>query len=607
LEIRRGQMLPLSTPFVGLLFAALFFASEISAQTCPAGRITHIFINNESVFDTSEMSDGDNLLWLYNFANWVHSQTDEDFLASELLFKEGDCLDEELLAESERLLRNLNFIAVALVFPVPQPDGTVHVVVNTRDEWTLQMSLRARFVEGFEFTGVDLQEENLLGRGIEVTGFWRQLREDKQAGASIRSERFMGTRLDAGIRGGETRVGPFFAQTFFYPFVGEVGRVAGLQIYSREEDLFSYVLEGDPNFTHIVLPFRDERAELTFARRFGETGHLTILGGGLSYESLEFTGLDSGVEAVRDKNFGNREVAPSQYQDIVTPQMNALKVGRLNLIFGQRFLRFTPRRGLDALRGVQDVATGVEAALILSKSLGILTPGGEDDLSDSFGRIRVFGGWAPGNFVFNSTVSLEARRVSESRFPSQQGWQDVFGEFDLLGYWKPDETSAHTLFGRISAGSGWNVGVPYQLTLGGSQGVRSYSVDRFSGGRRVLASFEERLFLGSPGGEALDLGVTVFGDVGRMWPGDVPFGQDSGWLASVGAGFRLGFPAGTRSVIRLDFATPANGPDAFSVITFRVSSAEILGLRFGFEDQQLARSRRSRIGRSILPNPASGR
>jgi hypothetical protein len=597
--------------FVAVLYALLFaappFASGASAQACPQGRISHIFINNESVFDTSEMSDGATLLWLYDFANWVHAQTDEDFLAAELLFAEGDCLDEELLAESERLLRNLNFIASAMVFPVPQEDGTVHVVVNTRDEWTLQISLRARFEEGFEFAGLDITEENLMGRGIGLTGFWRQRREDKQVGGSLRTERFLGTRLNASLRAGETRVGPFFAQSFFYPFVGEVGRLAGLQNFSRSEALFAYSVEADPTYTHVVIPFRDERAELTFAKRFGESGHLTVLGGGISYESLEFTGLDQGVEVVRNKNFAQREVAPVEYTARVAPQMKALKVGRINLMFGQRFLRFTPRRGLDALRGVQDVATGVDLALTLSKSVGVLTPGGDEDVNDAFGRIRVFGGWAPGGFVFNSTVNLEGRRVSESSGGVGPPWRDVLAEFDLLGYWKPDESSAHTVFGRVSTGSGWNVEIPYQLTLGGNQGVRGYSLDRFPGGRRFLASLEERLYLGSPGGDALDLGMTLFGDIGRVWAGKVPFGQDSGWLASVGAGLRLGFPAGTRSVIRIDVATPANGPDAFSALTFRVSSSEILGLRTAFEDAQIARSRRSRIGQSILPNPASGR
>lgn len=578
----------------------------MDAQSCPKGRIAHIFINNESVFDTSEMSDGADLLWLYNFANRIHSQTDEDFVAAELLFKEGDCLDDELLAESERLLRNLDFIAAAQVFPVQQPDGTVHVVVNTRDEWTLQFSLRMRFEEGFEFIGMDLTEENLLGRGIEITGFWRQRREDRRVGGSIRTERFLGTRLDAALRAGETRVGPFFAQSFFYPFVGEVGRSAGIQSYSRKEDLFAFALEGDPDFTHIVIPFRDERAEFTFARRTGSAGSLTVFGGGISYESLEFTGLGGGVEAVRDKNFGAREAAPVEFTRLVSPQMSALQVGRVNVIFGQRFLHFTPRRGLDALRGTQDVASGIEVASTISRSLGFLTPGGKGELKDSFGRTRVFGGWAPGNFVFNSTMSLEGRRVEESTVLAP-GWHDVLGEFDLFAYWKPHTTSPHTVFARVSAGSGWNVGVPYQLTLGGNRGVRGYALDRFPGGRRFLASLEERIYLGSPGGEALDLGITLFGDLGRMWAGDTPFGEDSGWLASVGAGLRLGFPAGTRSVIRIDVATPANGPDAFRGLTFRVSSSEILGLRRGFENPQLSRSRRSRIGRSILPNPASGR
>jgi len=154
--------------------------------------------------------------------------------------------------------------------------------------------------------------------------------------------------------------------------------------------------------------------------------------------------------------------------------------------------------------------------------------------------------------------------------PEASAWRDVLGEFDLVGYWRNHDTARHTLVGRLSASGGWETEVPFQLTLGGVQAVRGHSLDSFGGGRRVLASVEDRIYLGSPAGQAFDLGMTLFGDVGRMWAGDVPFGENTDWLASVGAGLRIGFPAGTRGVIRIDVATPANGPDAFGGLTFRV-------------------------------------
>jgi hypothetical protein len=581
-------------------------ASSVEGQECEHGLISDIFVNNQSVFDVSSLDEDDSWRWLYGFANWLHMQTKESFLAAELLFDVGDCLDERLLEESERLLRNHEFIAVAEVFPVTQPDGTIHVVVNTKDEWTLQFSLRTSLDDGLELNGLDLTEENLLGRGISLTGFFRQKREERQVGLALSTVRLFGTRWDASVRGGETRVGPFIGQAFTYPFVGEFGRVAVRQSYAREEDLFAYSLEDDPTFTHITQAFKDERAELTIAGRVGRAGKLTILGGGISYDELRFDELDRGLEAIVDKDFRNPVEAPQEYSAAVGPQLQDISIGRLNFILGQRNLTFRPRRGLDALRGVQDVATGFEAGLILGRSLGFLSPGETNSDDDLFTRLRLFGGMAPGRWVINGTVSFETRQVFDTD-RGEEGWRDQIGELDLYAYWQPPALSDHTFFARVSASAGWNNDVPFQLNLGGRDGVRGFSRDRYPGGKRFLASFEDRIYISSPGDQALDLGATIFADVGQMWGGGVPFGADSDWQAAIGAGLRLGFPSGTRGVVRLDLAMPVTGDDAFGNFTFRVTASELLGLFQGFEDEQLVRSRRSTIGVGILPNPAAGR
>ena len=57
----------------------------------------------------------------------------------------------------------------------------------------------------------------------------------------------------------------------------------------------------------------------------------------------------------------------------------------------------------------------------------------------------------------------------------------------------------------------------------------------------------------------MDLGMTAFVDVGSIWEGGVPFGADSGPLATAGAGLRIGFPGGTGGVVRIDVAFPLNG------------------------------------------------
>lgn len=580
-------------------------SAELLGQACESGRITSIFINGNPVFDTSGLDDGASFVWFYDFANSLHMQTDDDFVEGELLFEVGDCYDPLLASESERLLRQLDFIARADVFPVPQPDGSIHVVVDTQDEWTLQFSLRTRFDDGFEFNGVNITEENLLGKGIVAGAFYRTRREERDVGGGLRTARFFGTRWDAQLEAGKTRVGDFFQQSFVYPFVGEVGRYGAIQRYERREELFAYSLpEGGP-FTHTVLPIRVERAEFTVAGRLGHAGRLTVLGLGISRDELDFTSVDNGAEVVRNDDFSRPEPAPADIAEEVAPLTRETSSTRLNVILGQRNLRFERRSGLDAMRGVQDVPVGGEVTLTLGRTLGFLGANSQREDDDFFARVRLFGALAPGRWVFASAVSLESRRIFDD--PEENGWNDVIGELDLYTYWQPTLLPRHTFFGRLSGAGGWSMTVPFQLTLGGESALRGYDLDRLPGGRRLIATLEDRIYLGSPGSGRLDLGATVFADIGSVWHGDVPFGIDSGFRASVGAGLRVGFPGGTRQVMRLDIAFPVNGPDAFSGPIFRITASELLGLITGFEDGQLARGRRSRVGASLLPDPSTGR
>ena len=564
-------------------------AVDLEGQACPQGRISFIFINSHPVFDTTNLSNGKSFEWLFSFANWLHMETDEDVIRGELLFGVGDCYDPFLVAESERIIRQLDFIARVDLFAVRQDDGSVHIVVDTQDEWTLQLTARARFDEGFEFNGMDVAEENVLGRGVAARAFYRERREAREIGGAIETIHFMGTRWDARLLAGETRVGPFFQQAFVYPFVGEVGRYTATQLYSRREDGFAYSLPDGGPYTHIVTPFLRERAALTVGTRLGEAGRLTILGLGISRDDLNFTPFEAGPEAVRNRDFANGEPAPPELAAVTSGQTRGSAVTRLSIMLGRRNLHFERRAGLDALRGVQDVPVGGEVSLTLGRSIGFLASQAGREESDVLGRIRAFGSVTPGRWVLAAGLGFEVRRIFDG---PEQGWHDAIGEFDIYAYWQPAEAGRHTLFARFSGAAGWSMTTPFQVTLGGPFNLRGYGLDHAPGGRRVVGSFEDRIFLLSPGTGVFDLGATLFADIGSVWEGGAPFGADSGLGASVGAGLRVGFPAGTHGVIRIDLAAPVTGPDAFRKPVFRITAAELLGLLQGFQDPQLRRSSR---------------
>lgn len=593
-------------PLHTLTLLALLGTTSVTAlagQACPQGEVSVVLVTAHSYFETNDSTDVGALSWFYGMANWVHADTNEDFLRAELLLRVGDCYDEFLVEESARLLQQLGFIDRAEVTGAPQPDGSVDVVVETWNNWTLQFEPRFRLQEGFEFAGLDITERNLFGRGIVLGGFYRQNRELLNVGGRFETPHLLGTRWDARLQASRTRVGTAFQQGFFYPFIGEVGRKAAVQSFVQLEDQFSYSLPAGETYSNVVQPYGQQSSQITAAGRIGRPGRLTIFGGGLSREEWDYPRFPNGADVIRDEDFGNAKPAPPLITGILAPQLRDYSTTRVNLILAQRHLSFQRRERLDALRGAQDVAVGAEAALVVGRSIPLFGSSAVHEDSDFFGRVRLFAGLAPGNWVLASAISVEGRKIFGE---VENGWKDVLAEFDIYSYWRPSQNSRHTLFARISGAGGWSVTGPFQLTLGGVSGLRGYALDDHPGGRRLIASLEDRIYFASPRNGFIDLGMTAFVDVGSIWDAGVPFGADSGSLATGGAGLRIGFPGGTRGVTRIDVAFPLNGPDPFSAPTFRIS-AELLGLRRGVEDRQLRRSRRAGGGGGIIPDPSVAR
>lgn len=563
-------------------------------EACPAGRISNIFIDNHSIFDVDDLEEGNKLRWAYRLANALHVRTRQSFIRRELLVEEGDCLDPLLLNESGRILRRYGFIAHADVFAVAQADGTHHVVVDTQDEWTTKVDLGVSVDDGLRIEGLDLTEENLLGQGILAAVFLRQRRERRDVGARVEFPRLFGSRMDWQVGAGRTRVGSFIQEQLAYPFVGEVGRVALRQVYRRRDEIFPYSTGGAEDFSHVLLPLLDERVELSVAGRLGRPGNLTLFGLGISRETLEFGGFPQDLEIARDNDFGNPEPAPASAAALVERQTRPASTTRLNLLVGQRNLRFVRVRGLDPLDGEQDVELGTEIGLTLGRSVDVLSAEGLEPTDDLYTRLRIFAGHDPGTSYVFANLALEGRNLL-SGDAGDGGWRDVIAELDLYGYVRSRRMPGHTFFGRISAGGGWSLDTPFQLTLGGRSGVRGFHQEDYPGAKRILLSLEDRIFLGWPMPDLFDFGLSLFADAGRVWKGAVPYGADSDWKGTLGFGLRFGFPKGSRGVARLDLGFPLGGGNRAGPV-FRVTLYETLGLNTGFEDAQMRRSRRIAIG-----------
>lgn len=570
--------------FLAFLF---FFNTDLNAQSerpCATGPISFIFVDNHSIFDTTEPGLDKRFAWAYRLANSLHVRTRRQVIERELLFGPGDCFDQYLLDETERLLRNYSFISQVDIFGVPQPDGTYHVVVDTKDQWSTQVDLRVGVENGVQLEGFRLRETNFLGTGQEVGVFYVDRDVTRDYGVSFMTPQLAGTRWDLSGALGRTRAGTFAHEVVAYPFVAETGHWAARQSFRREDQFFDYVtLDSTRAETqHLLLPVREKLFDVGLGVRIGRRSNLTVLGAMISYEELTYPG---GPEVSGGDDFEERVPADSQAVAALRPQTQQIGAIRFGLLLGQRNIWWVKRRGFDSMRGQQDIPLGAEAGFAFSRSIPSLER--DDDLVANF---RVYAGLEYGDALFIGRLRADVRRDFDAIAASRE-WEDLYAESEFVNYWKPAELPRHTVFLRAATTAAWNTRTPFQLTLGGDRNLRGYREERFPGGQRVVLNVEDRIYFGWPWREVIDLGGTIFLDAGRMWPGDVPFGRDSGWRTTAGIGLRGSFPAGSRSSFRLDIAAPTAG---FKTSNFRFifSASELLGINGGnIGDVQLLRSR----------------
>ena len=552
-----------------------------SGLDCAEGVVTSIKLDRRSVFDPESTGIGA-LAWTYRTLNLLRVRTATSFIRDELLFEEGDCFDPFLLSESARLLDQYRFLARVSIVHEDDGSGGKRVVVTTQDEWSTQVDVGLTYDEGLNLERLQVTEENFLGHGILAEYTFRDRRESRIQGFGLATPRFLG-RSDASIAWGRSRPGHFFNQYVRYPFVGETGRYSVRQGFNRSTDFFSYSTDGAEPFAQVLVPAYRDLIELSAAGRFGEPGRSIIAGVSFTRDVIRFP---RAPEVVFGTDFGDLQPLVGPLPLRMDRQLVPSAVTRIGLQLGTSRFRYEEYVGLDGVRDRQIVSLGLFAGVTIGRGFEIFAPSDAAGRSDTFGRVHATFGAPVGSSLFHGGVTAETRRDSGE-------WRDVLVDADLVAYLRSERFSSHTVFLRASVGGGWATSVPYQLSLGGREGVRSLIEDRYPGGRMLRLVIEDRVVFPWPAPDDADLGLTLFSDVGRVWPGDVPYGMDSGWQAALGFGLRIGFPAGTRNVWRTDVAFPV-GPTGGSPI-FRVSF-EVNRLRSGFFTPDVLRSRRLNLG-----------
>ncbi|HUF11671.1 MAG TPA: BamA/TamA family outer membrane protein [Longimicrobiales bacterium] len=579
-----------------------------AAGDCDEGVISHLFIDTHSIFDTSDPDLDPRLRWAYRIANSLHVRTRPSVIRQELLFTEGDCYDPQVLEDSERLLRALGFLARVDIYGVRQADGTWHVIVDTQDEWSTKAEVRLDLSDEFTVEGLRIEETNLAGTGQYAELFFTDRSLARSYGAAYATPHMLGTRWDLALAGGSSHAGTFFEQALTFPFVGEVGRWAARQSFRRRDRYFDLVaaeapevlVESEPEEIHLLVPQREKSMELSLVRRFGRRGGLSLMGGALSFQEVSYPGGREGSILVLGEELADSAAASDALLDPVWTRLEALENIRAFVLVGHRSVYWIERSRLDALRATQDVRLGAEIGLALGRSLP-----GLETADDLFTTLTFFAGSNLTRYgVATAELRLDARRDFDGPVGATE-WEDVIGAARLLSYWRTEALPRHTLVIHASGAGGWHNRRPFQLTLGGDHALRGYEPQRFPGGRMVVGGIENRIYLGWPFPDLLDIGLTVFADAGVIWAGDLPYpyGEYSGLRGSAGFGLRTNFPAGGRTTYRLDFAAPVGDGMDLGDVRILLSIGEPISLSSRADRAQVARSRMSGVSGDVFNFP----
>jgi hypothetical protein len=246
--------------------------------------------------------------------------------------------------------------------------------------------------------------------------------------------------------------------------------------------------------------------------------------------------------------------------------------------------------GMQSLDGVEDIRKGTEISTLVGRGMSLL--GGTE--RDVFASGDLYAG-AGGSRIFTSLEgTIEGRRPDGS-----ERWDGVLGSARLITFVKP--TPANTFSTSIEWAGGWKQRIPFQLTFADRDGgPRGYRDSWLAGGQRAVVRFEDKMFLGHVK-QFASVGIAPFVDVGKLWEGDAPFGENTSINTSIGISLLASVPPRSQRMWRFDIMYPLNR-DTGAKLKIRLFSRDYTSL-FWKEPGDVNRNRERSIPTSVFNWP----
>jgi hypothetical protein len=512
---------------LGGLWAASSYADDpynAAKLEAEGAIIGDIVLDKANVFDLNDPAENNAF---YRLANLFHVVTKDKVIRKQLLFKSGDAYSKRVADESERVLRQNQYLFDAQITPVRYENGIVDLSVKTRDLWSLQPELSISRQGGENSTTVGLDESNLLGSGTRVR-FMRDEDVDRDQTIFEISDKHVGNSwVSAVIRYADNSDGHSNGISAVRPFHELDARwSAGVQLWDDERREALYELGEE------AAEYRQERE---YYSAFGgwskglQGSHARRWTAGIVYDDTRF-------EPVID---GLLPAAIPENRKLVYPFIG------FELVEDQ----FETSTNRDQISRTEDFMMGKHVSATLGWSDDSF--GADRDALIYFARAsRGFGSLQKNALLLSSSIRgrLESGEVANAQLSVNARYYRTQSEKRLF-------------FTSLRATAGQNLDLDNPVQLGGDTGLRGYPLRYQNGESKLLVTAEQRYFTDWYPFRLIRVGAAMFADVGRVW-GPSPVGEErKSWLADVGFGLRLALTrSSSRKVIHVDVAFPLRRP-----------------------------------------------
>ncbi|MFZ5724351.1 MAG: hypothetical protein ACOY33_11910 [Pseudomonadota bacterium] len=461
----------------------------------------------------------------YRFINRMHIKTRNETVRKQILVREGDPVDDDLIRESERILRDADFLYDAMILPGEVcPDGVTLLVV-VRDIWTLQPNASFKRIGGENSSAIGISDNNILGYGHSLSLSFASNSDRRGVIASYENKHLIDGHTRLRFDHGDNNDGKFNTVIFERPFYALDTRwSAGIAIDEFEQ-------QETVEANGIVTNEYDHDAEY-FEAFFG-------LSAGLRNDIARRVrlGLTHHTDTYFDQDPFFIDPLPAD-RILVYPWVEYESVEN----------RFLTTSNLEQMFRNEDLQVGSTWRLRVGYA--------DDDQTES-----TVNAWI-GQLNYTHTPGAGLRNLTQGRATVNAVWNRDTGEAEntLIGYRLDyyhfiDERNRWYVTLRLDGGINLDTG--RELTAGGNSDLRGYPSDWQRGDRRAVLSIERRHYYNLHLFNLFRIGTAAYIDAGRAWDSDDDIVQSEHVLSDIGIGLRINpSKASSNHVIHLNLAFP---------------------------------------------------